>query len=260
MRRILIRIAYDGTNYCGFQSQPNVPTIQDSVEETLTELTGEKVSLTGGSRTDSGVHSYGNVAVFDTDMRIPAEKIPFALNSRLPRDIVIQSAVETDPGFHPRHCDSLKTYEYVILNRKIDIPLLSRYALHFPRPLDAGLMLQAAEYFRGEHDFASFCAAGGVTESTVRRIDSVSLTDDAVTQGSGEIIRFRVTGNGFLYNMVRIMAGTLIDVGCGRIKPGAIPEILAACDRQAAGNTAPPQGLTHIGTVFTQPEHAGYNM
>ena len=259
MRRILIRIAYDGTCYCGFQSQPNVPTIQGTVENALKEISGECITLTGGSRTDSGVHSYGNVAVFDTDMRIPAEKIPFALNSRLPKDIVIQSAVEADPLFHPRHCDSLKTYEYVILNRRIDIPVISRYALFFPRPLDIGVMKEATEVFLGEHDFASFCAAGSVVDSTVRRVTEVSLTKDKAGQYPDGLIRFRVTGNGFLYNMVRIMAGTLIDVGTGRISAGSIPDIIAACDRQAAGNTAPPQGLTHIKTVFTQPEHAGYN-
>ena len=258
-RRIMIRIAYDGTDYCGFQIQPGLSTIQGVTEKALADLTGETVSLTGGSRTDSGVHSRGNIAVFDTDMPIPAEKIPYALNSRLPRDIVVQSAVETDPGFHPRHCDSLKTYEYVILNRQIDIPVLSRYALHFPRPLDLLAMQQAADFFAGEHDFASFCASGAVTETTVRRIEHVSLTKDTEGPYDDGLIRFRVTGNGFLYNMVRIMAGTLIDVGVGRLKADAIPDIIQASNRQAAGNTAPPQGLTHIKTVFTQPEHAKYN-
>ncbi len=259
IRRILIRIAYDGTDYCGFQSQPNVTTIQSAVEAALEELAGERITLTGGSRTDSGVHSRGNVAVFDTKLRIPAEKIPYALNSRLPHDIVIQSAVETDPDFHPRHCDSLKTYEYVILNRRIDIPILSRYALYFPRPLDFSAMREAAKAFAGEHDFASFCSAGGVTETTVRRIDRISLTQDEDVFSDG-LMRIRVTGNGFLYNMVRIMAGTLIDVGTGRFDATAIPDIIAACDRRMAGNTAPPQGLTHLSTVFTQPEHRGYNV
>ena len=260
VRRILMRIAYDGTDYCGFQIQPGVSTIQGEVEKALKDLTGEVITLIGGSRTDSGVHSRGNVAIFDTKMRIPAEKIPFALNSRLPHDIVVQSATEASGDFHPRHCDSLKTYEYVILNRRIDIPMLSRYALHVPRPLDLSAMQKAAGFFVGEHDFASFCAAGAVTESSVRRIDNASLTIDDSGVFDDGIIRFRVTGNGFLYNMVRIMAGTLLDVGTGRFRADDIPEIIEACDRQAAGNTAPPQGLTHVGTVFTQPEHFKYNV
>ena len=237
MKRVKLTVAYDGTNYCGWQIQPNGITIEEVLNNALKDLLGEDIAVIGASRTDSGVHALGNVAVFDTNTQIPAEKIVFALNQRLPEDIRVQQSEEVSGDFHPRYCDSTKTYEYKILNRKIPNPL-KRYYTHFTyRDLDLVKMQEAATYIVGEHDFASFCSAGSQVESTVRTIYSldVSKTDDEIT--------IRICGNGFLYNMVRIIAGTLMEVGMGTIEPAQVKSIIEAKDRQAAGPTAPARGL-----------------
>ena len=170
MKRVMLRVAYDGTDYCGCQLQPGKPTIESVLNETLSALLGEKITVIGASRTDSGVHSLGNVAVFDTDTRIPAEKISYALNQRLPDDIVIQESKEVAPDFHPRHCDSTKTYEYRILNRQFPLPTERRDSYFCYRKLDVEAMREAAQYIVGTHDFASFCAAHAQTETTVRTV------------------------------------------------------------------------------------------
>ncbi len=244
MKRVMLRVAYDGTDYCGWQLQPGKPTIESVLNETLSALLGEKITVIGASRTDSGVHSLGNVAVFDTDTRIPAEKISYALNQRLPDDIVIQESKEVAPDFHPRHCDSTKTYEYRILNRQFPLPTERRDSYFCYRKLDVEAMREAAQYIVGTHDFASFCAAHAQTETTVRTVYActVEKTDD--------MICIRVMGAGFLYNMVRIIAGTLIEVGIGARQPGDMQTILAACSRSAAGPTAPAHGLTMMGIQF----------
>ena len=244
MKRVMLRVAYDGTDYCGWQLQPGKPTIESVLNETLSALLGEKITVIGASRTDSGVHSLGNVAVFDTDTRIPAEKISYALNQRLPDDIVIQESKEVAPDFHPRHCDSIKTYEYRILNRQFPLPTERRDSYFCYRKLDVEAMREAAQYIVGTHDFASFCAAHAQTETTVRTVYActVEKTDD--------MICIRVMGAGFLYNMVRIIAGTLIEVGIGARQPGDMQTILAACSRSAAGPTAPAHGLTMMGIQF----------
>lgn len=244
MKRIKLIVAYDGTNYCGWQVQPNGTTIEGVLNAALSELLGEEIRVTGASRTDSGVHSLGNVAIFDTNSRIPAEKISFALNQRLPEDIAVQASCEVSADWHPRHCDSRKTYEYRILNRTFPLPNRRLDTYFYHHALDLQAMRQAAQHLVGTHDFKSFCSVNTQVEDTVRTIFACDVTR------SDDILTIRVTGSGFLYNMVRIIAGTLIQVGAGRMQPEQIPEILAACDRKAAGPTAPAQGLTMIGIEY----------
>ena len=245
-KRIMLIVAYEGTNYCGWQLQPNGITIEGVLNEKLTQLLGEPITVTGASRTDSGVHSYGNVAIFDTNTRIPPEKISYALNQRLPDDIVVQQSGEVRADFHPRHCNSRKTYEYRILNRRFPLPMLRRDTYFYHYPLDVKKMQEAADYLVGEHDFQSFCSPATSAKTTVRTIYHLDVSLQ------GELITIRVTGNGFLYNMVRIIAGTLIEVGSGAKEPVQITEILTACDRSAAGPTAPAHGLTMIGIEYEE--------
>lgn len=240
MRRIKLVVAYDGTDYCGFQVQNNGPTIEGELNRVLSELFGEEIRVIGASRTDSGVHAYCNVAVFDTEARMPAEKMIYAINQRLPEDIRVQSSCEVAPDFHPRHTDTRKTYEYRIYNTHVQNPMKRRYALWNYHNLDVDKMKEAAAYLVGEHDFKSFCSADSQVESTVRTIYDLSVTQN------GEDIVIRVCGNGFLYNMVRIIVGTLLEAGKGKIEPNEIERILNALDRQAAGPTAPAHGLTLV--------------
>lgn len=244
-KRIKLVVAYDGTNYCGWQVQPNGETIEGVLNRELSSLLGEDIKVTGASRTDSGVHSLGNVAVFDTDTKIPPEKISYALNIRLPEDIVVQDSCEVAPDFHPRHCNSRKTYEYRILNRRFAMPTRRLDTYFYHRPLDVERMQQAARYLKGTHDFKSFCSVNTVVEDTVRTIYTLQVIKDA-----DDIITIRVQGSGFLYNMVRILAGTLIQVGIGAMEPEQMTEILEAKDRSASGPTAPAQGLTMMGIEF----------
>lgn len=246
MKRVKLIVAYDGTNYCGWQIQPNGTTIESVLNENLSALLKEEIVVTGASRTDSGVHSLGNVAVFDTNTRIPAEKISFALNQKLPPDIVVQDSSEVPGNWHPRYQKVRKTYEYRILNRMFRDPTrrLDTYFFHYS--LDVKAMQQAAAYLEGEHDFKSFCSVGAQVKTTVRTIYACKVVKN------GDMITIKVTGNGFLYNMVRIIAGTLIKVGTGAIRPEKIPEILAARNRNAAGPTAPAHGLTMIGIKYEE--------
>ena len=247
MKRIMLIVAYDGTDYHGWQLQPGVPTIEGELNKALTALLGEEIQVIGASRTDSGVHALCNAAVFDTDTKIPAQKIAYALNQRLPEDIRIQKSKETEPDFHPRHCASRKTYEYRILNREFPLPTKRRYAHFTYVPLDEEKMRQAAGYLKGEHDFMRFCASAAVVETTVRTLYELEVIRD------GEEIILRVCGSGFLYNMVRIIAGTLMEVGRGNIEPEKMQEILQAKDRSAAGPTAPACGLTLVRYEWQQP-------
>ena len=243
MKRIKMTVAYDGTNYCGWQIQPNGITIEQVLNDALTELLGEKIEVSGASRTDSGVHSKGNICVFDTNTRMPGEKISYAINQRLPEDIVVVGSEEVADDWHPRYVNSRKTYEYRILNRRFPDPTrrLDTYFFHYE--LDVEKMQKAASFLEGQHDFKSFCSVGSQVKTTTRTIYSCSVTKDE------DIVKIRVTGNGFLYNMVRIIAGTLIQVGNGNIAPDKIPEILEACDRNMAGPTAPANGLTMISWI-----------
>lgn len=245
-RRILIYVAYDGTSYHGFQVQPGVPTIEGILNETLSSLFKEDIAVIGASRTDSGVHSKGNIAVFDTNARIPAEKVPYALNRQLPEDIRIVGAAEVKPDFHPRHTDTRKTYEYRIICSPFESPINRLYAHWTYNELDAGLMQRGAEFLKGEHDFKSFCSVNTQAESTVRTIYDISVVTEKAEKDSKEIV-ISVTGNGFLYNMIRIIAGTLMEVGRGKYPPEKVKEMLDACDRSAAGPTAPAKGLMLAG-------------
>lgn len=240
MKRILLRVAYDGTAYCGWQSQSNGLSIEAILNRELSELLGEPITIIGASRTDSGVHALGNIAVFDTETRIPPEKISFALNQKLPADITIQESCEVDASFHPRHTFCRKTYEYKILNRTFDIPTLRLYSHFVYHPLDLQAMRQAASYLVGEHDFKSFASTGGQAKSSIRTIYSIDIEKDR------DMITIRINGTGFLYNMVRIISGTLIQAGHHIWPPEHMLEILMARDRAAAGPTAPARGLTLV--------------
>ena len=238
MKRVKLTVAYDGTNYCGWQVQPNGITVQEVLNQCLSEFTGENIETIGASRTDAGVHALGNVAVFDTEMRMPGDKSSFALNQRLPEDIRIQKSEEVDADFHPRYVKSQKTYEYRILNCRFPIPT-ERFYSHFTYiPLDVDKMKEAASYLIGEHDFKSFCGTGAQVKTTVRTVKEIQI------EKSGDRITIRITGEGFLYNMVRIIAGTLMDIGGGLYPPEKMKEILEAKDRKKAGPTAPARGLT----------------
>ena len=240
VKRVRLIVAYDGTNYSGWQLQPNGITIEEVLNRTLTELLGEEIKVTGASRTDAGVHALGNVAVFDTATRIPAEKLSYALNTRLPEDIRIQLSEEVAEDFHPRHCHSVKTYEYRIWNHSFLNPLERLYTKFCYYPLDVAKMQQAAAVLVGEHDFKSFCSAGSQALTTVRTITDISVVR---SETEPRLVTIRVSGTGFLYNMVRIISGTLLEIGMGLRAPEEMPQILAACDRSKAGPTAEPQGL-----------------
>lgn len=242
--RVKLVVAYEGTNYCGWQIQPNGITIEQVLNETLSSLLGEEITVTGASRTDAGVHSMGNVAVFETHTKMPAEKISFALNQRLPEDIVVQESCQVPEDFHPRFSKSRKTYEYRILNCRFRQPLERRTSYFYHYPLDVSAMQKAAAYLVGEHDFTSFASVHAQTNTYVRMIYALDVVRE------GDMIRIRVQGNGFLYNMVRIIAGTLIQVGAGIKKPEDMESILAGKDRELAGPTAPAHGLTMIGLEY----------
>lgn len=245
MKRIKLTVAYDGTAYCGWQLQPNGVTIEEILNKTLSDLLKEPVCVIGASRTDSGVHALGNVAVFDTESRIPGDKICFAVNQKLPEDIRVLRSEEVPADWHPRKQNCVKTYEYKILNCRIDVPTRRLYAHFCYYPLDVDKMQKAASYLLGEHDFISFCSARHQAEETVRTLYNINLE-----KGSDDIITIRLSGSGFLYNMVRIIAGTLMKVGMGVYPPEHVKEILEARDRQEAGQTAPARGLTLVGIEY----------
>jgi tRNA pseudouridine38-40 synthase len=272
VRRIKLTVAYDGTGYCGWQIQPNGKTIEGVLDEAIERLTGEKVHVIGASRTDAGVSALGNVAVFDTDSTIPGERFAYALNTIMPEDVSIVGSCEVASDFHPRHCDTRKTYEYRIVSSKFTIPQLRNSTWNIRESLDVAKMREAAGYLIGEHDFKSFACVRTDAESTVRTIYSLEVESeelfgnrecqagdglDCTKQGDladglsdAKMYTIRVRGNGFLYNMVRIIAGTLAQVGKGQIPPERVKEMLEACDRTRSGQTAPPQGLTLVGIEY----------
>ncbi len=254
----MLTVAYDGTDYNGWQIQPDVPTIESILNDELSRFLGEDIKVIGASRTDAGVHAEGAVCVFDTNSRIPGDKFSYALNQSLPDDIVIRRSEEVAGDFHPRKRDCRKTYRYTIWHDEFPMPTQSRYSHHVHYPLDIDAMKEAAKHFEGEHDFAAFCAAAADVETTVRTIYDIHIEAGEkpvkLSDADGRLYHGRidiyVTGNGFLYNMVRIIAGTLIDVGCERIQSSDIPDIIASLDRARAGNTAPAKGLTLVGYTF----------
>lgn len=278
MRRIMLTVAFDGTDYAGWQIQPNKETIEGVLNRELSRLLHEEIKVIGASRTDSGVHAEGAVCVFDTESRIPGEKFSYAINQTLPENIRVRNSKEVDITFHPRRVNSRKTYRYRIRHDEFPNPLDARYSYHVYTKLDINAMQEACQYIKGKHDFKAFCSAHTDVETTVRTVYDVHVEvtpDKKLLQMSGlmktsgradtmtdtcpagreetgfrirpEIIDIYVTGNGFLYNMVRIIAGTLIEVGQGKIKPEEIPGILESLDRENAGPTAPAKGLTLMG-------------
>ena len=224
-------------NSIGWQRQPNSLNIQGEIEKAIEEITGEKIDLIASGRTDAGVHSLGQVANFKTNSTIDVEKIPYAINSKLKKSIVIKSAEEVPERFHSRYSVHSKTYRYTINNSKFGTALYRDMEYHFPIELDEKKMQKAAKFFEGEHDFKAFKASGTSSKSSVRTIykATVERKDDRVI--------IELTGNGFLYNMVRIIAGTLIDVGIGKIKPEEVKEIIEKKERKNAGKTLPARGL-----------------
>lgn len=246
MKRILLTIAYDGTNYNGWQKQKNgsLRTVQGELEKACAKLFKAEISSIGASRTDAGVHAVGQRVVIDVETTIPTEKIPLALNSFLPEDIVATAAEETEGDFNPRFRALRKTYEYKIYNSTFRNPLYRNYSEYVREWLDIDKMTEASRAFLGKHDFKGFCSSGNSSKTTVREIYDISVGRE------GEFIVIRVTGNGFLYNMVRIIAGTLIYVGNGKICPTDMAEIIESGDRTKAGKTAGPSGLTLLKIIY----------
>ncbi len=244
MRNIKLTIEYDGKDFKGWQKQPNKLNIQGEIEKAIENITGEKVELIASGRTDAGVHAMGQVANFKTNSNMPIEKIPIAINSQVKNSIRIQNAEEVDENFHSRFNCKKKTYRYVIDNSKYGSAIYRNISYHMPIKLDVEEMKKAIKYFEGEHDFKAFKSSGTSSKSSVRTIYKA----DIITEGTN--IAIDLTGNGFLYNMVRIIAGTLVDVGLGKIKPDDIPEIIASKDRTKAGKTLPPHGLMLLNVVY----------
>ncbi|MDD6448326.1 MAG: tRNA pseudouridine synthase A [Lachnospiraceae bacterium] len=280
--RVLIKVAYDGTDFAGWQKQPGQRTVEGELLKALADLFSREIDLIGGSRTDAGVHSYGNPAVFDIETRMPVERIAPALNVRLPEDVRVLSSSAVAEDFHPHKIKSRKTYEYRIRVARTLLPT-DRYYFHTVHvALDLTAMQKAADLLVGKHDFTSFSSVHAQVTSRVRTIYELQVTGEGHDSleperyrrvenfgGSEHLqqadpsdqrtdhpeltemdVRIRVTGDGFLYNMVRIIAGTLIEVGRGAMSPLSIKEILEAKDRSLAGPTAPAKGLFLIGTEF----------
>ncbi len=233
-------LAYDGTEYHGWQRQKNGITIQEVLEGCLEKIFGKETTVTGCSRTDAGVHAKTYVCNFSGETTIPADKIPFVLNTMLPPDIRVYNCEIAHENFNARFETVTKAYEYKIVNRSFADPLLRNFAWHYPVKLDVKKMKKAAKIIRGKHDFASFCAAGSSAKTTVRNLTELSVNQD------GDIITIRAVADGFLYNMVRIIVGTLVYVGNGKLSEDDIKELIEKKDRRLMGITAPPQGLSLV--------------
>ena len=244
MRNIKLTIEYDGKDFNGWQRQPNKLNIQGEIEEAIKQITNEEVKLNASGRTDAGVHALGQIANFKTNSSIPMNKFAFAINSKLKKSIVIKSAEEVDINFHSRYNCKQKTYRYIINNTEQGSAIFRKLEYHISQKLDIGKMKKAIKYFEGEHDFKAFRASGTSSKSSVRKIYKTKIKNE---NGNIEI---ELTGNGFLYNMVRIIAGTLVDVGLGKINPEEIPDIIKSKDRQRAGKTLPPHGLYLVEVVY----------
>ena len=237
MRNIKLTIEYDGKDFKGWQKQPNKPNIQGEIERAIYNITKEEVDLIGSGRTDAGVHALGQVANFKTNSNIPIEKLTLAINSQLKNSIIIKKAEEVDERFHSRYNAKHKTYRYIINNSPCGTAIYRNLEYCFPIKLDVAKMQEAAKYFEGEHDFKAFKSSGTSAKNSVRTIYNASVKQE------GEKIIIELTGNGFLYNMVRIISGTLLDVGLQKIKPEEIKNIIEEKDRQKAGKTLPAHGL-----------------
>ena len=263
MKKIKITVAYDGTAYVGWQIQKNGLAVEQVLNEHLSRLLKENIVITGASRTDSGVHAMGNVASFYTETRIAPEKISLALNQGLPDDIKIVSSCEVPDDFHPRYADCVKTYQYNILNSRYNVPTLRLYYDYIYYPMDVDLMRKGAHYLVGEHDFTAFSSSGGQQKSSVRNILDLSIecewlnrtaenenVSPAGKEHMPKLVHINISGNGFLYNMVRIIAGTLEKVGMGVYPPEYVREILESRDRRLSAPKAPARGLTLMGIKY----------
>ncbi len=243
MHNIKLTLQYDGTAYHGWQTQENAVTVQATVENVIKKLTGTKPQLIGCGRTDTGVHAKKYICNFKSETSIPCDKLPYALNSQLPGNIVCTHAEYADRDFDSRKSAKGKTYTYLIANSQYRNVFYTTRAWHYRYKLDIEEMRKAARHFLGTHDFIGFAASGFTVKTTVRTITDIKIDSD------GDIISISVTGNGFLYNMVRIIAGTLVFAGNGKIKPEDIPDIIASKERKRAGITAPACGL-YLTEVF----------
>ena len=237
MRNIKLTIEYDGKEYNGWQKQPNKLNIQGEIERAIQNITGKQVELIGSGRTDAGVHAFGQVANFKIDSDFPIEKMAIAINSQLKKSIRIKKTEEVSPEFHSRYNCHSKTYQSVIDNSEQGSAIYRYLSYHVLQELDVEKMQKAVTYFVGEHDFSSFKSSGTSSKSSVR------IIYDANDEKDGERVKISLTGNGFLYTMVRIISGTLVEVGLNNIEPEDIPKIIEAKNRQMAGKTLPPQGL-----------------
>ncbi|PKM94998.1 MAG: tRNA pseudouridine(38-40) synthase TruA [Firmicutes bacterium HGW-Firmicutes-1] len=235
-----IIIAYEGTNYCGWQKQIGHKTVEGELLKACNRIFKESFVLKGSSRTDSGVHAFGQAASIEVKTKLTPYKICRALNCYLPEDIVVQSAEEMDFDFHPRYCAKEKTYIYKIYNSKIPLPQERLYSYFYHKPLDIERMKEASKYFLGEHDFVAFSAVGGSVKTSVRTLYRCDIVK------KGNLVEIIVTGNSFLYNMVRIIVGTLIEVGIGNIEPEEICDIIESKDRLKPGKKSPAKGLTLV--------------
>ncbi len=244
MRNVCLTIQYDGTALHGWQRQKDALTVQQLIEDAVLALTDETVHVIGCGRTDAGVHALAYVCNFQTAASIPDESFPAAMNTKLPASVRVLHAKTVPDEFHAQFDVVRKRYVYKIQTAKIPNVFLSPYTWHCPYTLDIEKMQRAAAHFIGEHNFEAFCASGATVTSFVRTIFDLSVTKD------GDVITVDVCGSGFLYNMVRIIAGTLVSVGCGKISEEEIPQIIESRDRARAGMTAPPHGLYMAGTEY----------
>ena len=244
MRNIKLTIEYDGKDFNGWQKQPNKLNIQGTIEQAIKNITGEDVELNASGRTDAGVHALGQVANFKTNSEIPIEKFAIAINSKLKKSIVIKKAEEVDERFHSRLNCKRKTYRYIINNSPEGTAIYRYLETHIPQKLDVRKMEQALKYFEGEHDFKAFKASGTSSKSSVRTIYKTQIYKKE------DRIIIELTGNGFLYNMVRIIAGTIVDVGLGQIEPQQIENIIKEKKRENAGKTLPPNGLYLVSVEY----------
>ena len=238
MRNIKLTIEYDGKDFNGWQKQPNKLNIQGTIEQAIKSITGEDVELNASGRTDAGVHALGQVANFKTNSQIPIEKFAIAINSRLKKSIVIKKAEEVDERFHSRLNCKRKTYRYIINNSPYGTAIYRYLETHIPQKLNVEKMKKAVKYFIGEHDFKAFKASGTSSKNSVRKIYKAEIIEK-----DNNRIFIQLTGSGFLYNMVRIIAGTLVDVGLEKIEPEDIPNIILSGKRELAGKTLQPNGL-----------------
>jgi tRNA pseudouridine38-40 synthase len=243
---VLLTVSYDGTGYTGWQDQRNGKTVQEALSAAVTKVFACEFTMLGASRTDAGVHALGQRAhiIPRTPCKVPLRKLPLVLNNILPTDIRVLAAIDVPDNFHPINAAISKTYRYTICNSRYHNPILRNLSAHIYTELDISKMAAAGRHIIGQHDFAAFCSSGSTVTSTVRRIHTLDIARH------NDMVEITINGNGFLYNMVRIIAGTLANAGLGKTQPAEIPAIIASGDRTRAGKTMPPQGLTLLEVFY----------